>query len=129
MPLAVNGHHVLVQQVLNMVFVDGSALDADTGAPAWKACSIPAPGEPGNDIGQRVMEIRWRFSMDYWFFWSKLVTILAYQSPGPDFDRHVRLGDNLFSNSTLVLDADSGKIKSYYAYTQTSSKTALMRTF
>jgi alcohol dehydrogenase (cytochrome c) len=38
-------------------------------------------------------------------------------NPGPDFDRHVRAGDNLFSNSTLVLDPDSGKIKSYFNYT------------
>ena len=38
-------------------------------------------------------------------------------NPGPDFDRHVRLGDNLYSNSTLALDPDTGAIKFWFQYT------------
>jgi alcohol dehydrogenase (cytochrome c) len=96
-----------------------AAIDADTGAPAWKTYTIPAPGEPGNDT----------WAGESWKYGGGSAWITgAYDptnnslywgigNPGPDFDRHVRLGDNLFSNSTLVMDADSGKIKSYFAYT------------
>ena len=96
-----------------------AAIDADTGAPAWKTYSIPGPGEPGNDT----------WGGDSWKYgggsawitgsYDKETNLLYWPigNPGPDFDRHVRPGDNLFSNSTLVLDADSGKIQSYFQYT------------
>ena len=96
-----------------------AAVDADTGAPAWKTYSIPGPGEPGNDT----------WGGDSWKYgggsawitgsYDKETNLLFWPigNPGPDFDRHVRPGDNLFSNSTLVLNADSGKIQSYFQYT------------
>jgi len=96
-----------------------AAIDADTGAPAWKTYSIPGPGEPGNET----------WGGDSWKYgggsawitgsYDKETNLLYWPigNPGPDFDRHVRPGDNLFSNSTLVLNADSGKINSYFQYT------------
>ncbi len=42
-------------------------------------------------------------------------------NPTPDFDPSVRKGDNLYSNSTLALDADTGKIKFYFQYTPNDS--------
>jgi alcohol dehydrogenase (cytochrome c) len=96
-----------------------AAIDADTGAPVWKTYSIPGPGEPGNDT----------WGGDSWKYgggsawitgsYDKETNQLFWPigNPGPDFDRHVRPGDNLFSNSTLVLNADSGKIQSYFQYT------------
>ena len=38
-------------------------------------------------------------------------------NPGPDWDNEYRPGDNLYSNSVLALDADTGKIKWYFQYT------------
>ena len=38
-------------------------------------------------------------------------------NPGPDWDNEYRPGDNLYSNSALALDADTGKIKWYFQYT------------
>ncbi len=96
-----------------------AAIDADTGAPAWKTYSIPGPGEPGNET----------WGGDSWKYgggsawitgsYDKETNQLFWPigNPGPDFDRHVRPGDNLFSNSMLALDADSGKIQSYFQYT------------
>tara|TARA_B110000483_G_scaffold89585_1_gene110600 strand:- start:5311 stop:7053 length:1743 start_codon:yes stop_codon:yes gene_type:complete len=96
-----------------------AAIDADTGAPAWKTYTIPGPGEPGNDT----------WGGDSWKYgggstwitgsYDKETNQLFWPTgnPGPDFDRHVRPGDNLFSNSTLVVDADSGKIDRYFQYT------------
>jgi alcohol dehydrogenase (cytochrome c) len=96
-----------------------AAIDADTGAPVWKTYSIPGPGEPGNDTWAGES---WKYGGgSAWITGSydKDTNSLFWPigNPGPDFDRHVRLGDNLFSNSTIVLDADSGKIKSYFQYT------------
>jgi len=120
MPLAVNG---------NIVFgtagaeygVRGwlAAINADTGAPVWKTYTIPGPGEPGNDT----------WGGDSWKYgggstwitgsYDKATNLLYWPvgNPGPDFDRHVRPGANLFSNSAIVVNADSGKIASYFNYT------------
>ncbi len=96
-----------------------AAVDADTGAPAWKTYTIPGPGEPGNDTwgGES-----WKYGGgSTWITGSyDRDTNLLYWpvgNPGPDFDRHVRPGDNLFSNSAIVVNADSGKIQSYFNYT------------
>jgi alcohol dehydrogenase (cytochrome c) len=96
-----------------------AAIDADTGAPAWKTYTIPGPGEPGNDT----------WGGDSWKYgggstwitgsYDKETNQLFWPvgNPGPDFDRHVRPGDNLFSNSAIVVNADSGKIEQYFQYT------------
>jgi alcohol dehydrogenase (cytochrome c) len=96
-----------------------AAIDADTGAPAWKTYTIPGPGEPGNDT----------WGGDSWKYgggstwitgsYDKETNQLFWPvgNPGPDFDRHVRPGDNLFTNSAIVVNADSGKIDAYFNYT------------
>ncbi len=96
-----------------------AAIDADTGAPVWKTYTIPGPGEAGNDTWAGES---WKYGGgSAWITGSydKETNTLYWPvgNPGPDFDRHVRLGDNLFTNSTLVLDPDTGKIKSYFNYT------------
>ena len=96
-----------------------AAVDADTGAPVWKTYTIPGPGEPGNETWAGES---WKYGGgSAWITGSydKETNNLFWPvgNPGPDFDRHVRLGDNLFTNSNLVLDPDSGKIKSYFNYT------------
>ncbi len=96
-----------------------AALDAEKGDQVWKTFTIPGPGEPGNDTWAGDS---WKYGGgSAWITGSyDPETNLLYWpvgNPGPDFDRHVRAGDNLFSNSTLVLDPDSGKIKSYFNYT------------
>jgi len=96
-----------------------AAIDADTGAPVWKTYTIPGPGEPGNETWAGES---WKYGGgSAWITGSydKETNNLFWPvgNPGPDFDRHVRLGDNLFTNSNLVLDPDTGKIKSYFNYT------------
>ncbi len=96
-----------------------AAIDADTGAPVWKTYTIPGPGEPGNETWAGES---WKYGGgSAWITGSydKSTNTLFWPvgNPGPDFDRHVRLGDNLFTNSNLVLDPDTGKIKSYFNYT------------
>ena len=38
-------------------------------------------------------------------------------NPAPDWDGRTRLGDNLYSDSVLALDADTGKLKWHYQFT------------
>ncbi|MBL28876.1 MAG: quinonprotein alcohol dehydrogenase [Rhodospirillaceae bacterium] len=95
------------------------ARDADTGERVWRTYTIPAEGEPNADTwagesykyGGGSAWITGSYDKDlgllYW----------PVGNPGPDFDRHVREGDNLYSNSTLILDPDTGEIKNWFQYT------------
>ena len=38
-------------------------------------------------------------------------------NPGPDWNGEVRLGDNLYSDSVVALDADTGKRKWHFQFT------------
>ncbi|MCP4250075.1 MAG: PQQ-binding-like beta-propeller repeat protein, partial [bacterium] len=93
------------------------ALDAETGAEAWKTFTIPGPGEPGHDT--------WKG--DSWktgggSVWMQgtydAETGLAYFGTGnggpwmPD----TRPGDNLYTTSVIALDMESGEIKGHHQY-------------
>jgi len=95
------------------------AIDADTGNLVWHTYTIPGPGEPGNETwageswkyGGGSAWVTGSYDKDTdTIFW-------GIGNPGPDFDRHVRLGDNLFTNSVIALDPSTGKIKSYFNLT------------
>jgi alcohol dehydrogenase (cytochrome c) len=95
------------------------AINADTGELVWQTYTIPGPGEPGNETWAGES---WKYGGgSAWITGSydKANNTLYWPvgNPGPDFDRHVRLGDNLYSNSNLAMDPDTGKIKSYFNYT------------
>jgi len=95
------------------------ALNADTGEMVWQTYTIPGPGEPGNETWPGES---WKYGGgSAWITGSydKANNTLYWPvgNPGPDFDRHVRIGDNLYSNSNLAMDPDTGKIKSYFQYT------------
>jgi alcohol dehydrogenase (cytochrome c) len=97
------------------------ALNADTGDLIWRTYSVPAPGEPGHET--------WKDNNNAWkqgagSFWQTgsydpktNLTIWGTGQPTPMFDPEYRPGDNLFTNSTLALDANTGKMKWYFQYT------------
>jgi len=96
-----------------------SAFDAKTGKEVWRFYTIPAPGEPGNDT----------WSGESWRVGGAAVwNAAAYDpetnlgfwgtgNPAPDWDGSTRLGDNLYSNSVVALDVDTGKLEWYYQFT------------
>jgi alcohol dehydrogenase (cytochrome c) len=96
-----------------------SAFDAKSGREVWRFYTIPGPGEPGNDT----------WAGDSWrtggaAVWNAAAydpeTNLAFWgtgNPAPDWDGSVRLGDNLYSNSVVALDVDSGELKWHYQFT------------
>ncbi len=96
-----------------------AAYDVKTGEEAWKFYTIPAPGEFGNDS----------WSGDSWqkggaAIWNAGAydqeANLVYWgtgNPAPDWDGRTRLGDNLYSDSVIALDADTGELKWHYQFT------------
>jgi alcohol dehydrogenase (cytochrome c) len=95
------------------------AVDAKTGNVAWKFDTIPGPGEPHHDS----------WSGDSWktggaAIWNTgsydpdtNLTFWGTGNPAPDTNGDVRLGDNLYSDCVVALDADTGKLKWFYQFT------------
>jgi len=93
------------------------ALDAETGEQVWKTYTIPAPGEPGNDTwpgdswrtGGAPVWITGSFDpelgLTYW----------GTGNPGP-WTGDARPGDNLYTNSVVALDIETGALKGYHQY-------------
>jgi alcohol dehydrogenase (cytochrome c) len=96
-----------------------AAYEAKTGKQAWRFYTVPFPGEPGNETwageswktGSATTWVTGSFDPElnliYW----------GTGNPGPDWNGDVRAGDNLFSDSLLALDADSGRLRWYYQFT------------
>jgi alcohol dehydrogenase (cytochrome c) len=95
------------------------AVNADTGEQVWKTYTVPAAGEPGSETwGGESYKYGGGSAWITGSYDAQSNTIFwPVGNPGPDFDRHVRPGDNLYTNSTLALDPDTGKMKFYYQYT------------
>jgi alcohol dehydrogenase (cytochrome c) len=93
------------------------ALDAETGEELWRTYTVPGPGEPGNET----------WPGDTWRTGGAAVWVpghydpelgLAYfgtGNPGPWIGDQ-RPGDNLYSNSVIALDVQSGDIRSHHQY-------------
>ncbi len=98
-------------------FID--AYDADTGARAWRFYTIPAGGEPGSDTWKGDS---WkRGGAPTWVtgaYDPQLNTLYwGTGNPGPQMYGANRLGDNLYSDSLVALDPDTGKMKWYFQFT------------
>ena len=117
-PLLVNGK-VIVGTSGGEFGIRGfiAALDAATGREIWRRYTIPAPGEPGSATWS---DHAWRtgggpvwltgtydpaLNLTYW----------GVGNGGP-WPGYARPGDNLYTNSTIALDADTGELQSYYQY-------------
>jgi len=96
------------------------ALDSETGEQVWRRYTIPGPGEPGHETWGSARAAMYGGS-SAWITGSydPELDILYWGvgNPNPDWDGTVRPGDNLYSNSTLALDPDTGAIKFYFQYT------------
>jgi alcohol dehydrogenase (cytochrome c) len=102
-----------------------AALDANSGDEIWRFYTIPAPGEPGSETwlcdqtgnpdcwktGGGAAWVAGSYDPD-----SNLV-FWGTGNPVPMYDPEYRPGDNLYTNSTVALDADTGELKWHFQYT------------
>jgi alcohol dehydrogenase (cytochrome c) len=95
------------------------AYDAKTGKQLWRFWTVPARGEPGFETwagdsaktGGGPTWVTGSYDPDlklvYW----------GVGNPGPDWNGDTRSGDNLYTNSMVALDADTGKLRWYFQTT------------
>ena len=95
------------------------AYEPKTGVRIWRFWTVPGPGEPGHDtwagdswkIGAAPTWVTGSYDPElnllYW----------GTGNPGPDYNGSVREGDNLYSDSLLALDPDTGKLRWYFQFT------------
>jgi alcohol dehydrogenase (cytochrome c) len=95
-----------------------SAFDALTGKRIWKTYTVPAPSEPGGDTWKGEAYKRGGGSTWITGVYDPASNTLYWGTgnPGP-WVADDRPGDNLYTDSTLALNPDTGKIKSYHQYT------------
>ena len=96
-----------------------AAYDVETGKRRWKFDVIPGPGEFGHDTWKNGA---WRAGGGgTWITGSyDPTTGLLYWgvgNPSPAFDRDVRPGDNLFTDSVIALHASTGKLAWHFQFT------------
>jgi PQQ-dependent dehydrogenase (methanol/ethanol family) len=92
---------------------------AATGELAWRTWTVPKPGEPGSEtwkgtgtqVGGGGTWLTGSYDVEsnvlYW----------SVGNPYPDTDGDQRMGSNLYTNSDLALDPQTGKILWHYQYT------------
>ena len=96
-----------------------AAYDVNTGAERWRFWTVPAPGEPLSET--------WKGSVlphgcgGTWLTgtYDPDLDMLYWPvgNPCPDMNGDEREGDNLYSDSILALDPDTGALKWHYQYT------------
>lgn len=99
-----------------------AAHDVETGAELWRFNTIPGPGEPGfeswSDPAQEAYKLGggsiWttgsydpELNLMYW----------GVGNPGPDWNGDSRPGDNLYTESVVALNPDTGALAWHYQFT------------
>ena len=97
------------------------AIDAASGKLAWRKYVIPAPGEPGSETwkdknnawqtGGGAMWVTGAYDVD------NNQVLWGTGNPVPMFNPYYRPGNNLFTNSLISWNPDSGKMNWYFQYT------------
>jgi alcohol dehydrogenase (cytochrome c) len=98
-------------------FID--AYDPQDGKRLWRFWTIPEPGEPGGDTWppghyERGGGGTWltgsydpELNLLYW----------GTGNPNPDFYGEIRKGDNLYTDSVVALDPDTGRLRWHFQFT------------
>lgn len=98
-------------------FLDAYA--ADTGQRVWRFNTVPGPGESGNETWAGDS---WKTGGGPTWVTGSFDPALGYLywgvgNPSPDSVGSVREGDNLFTNSVVALDVETGKLAWHFQFT------------
>jgi alcohol dehydrogenase (cytochrome c) len=97
------------------------AFKRETGERVWRTYMVPKPGEPGSETWPADGEAWARGGANCWVtstFDPELnLLYVGTGNPCPDFDGGVREGDNLYTDSGVAVDADTGEIRAHFQYT------------
>src|SRR5262245_61193773 len=98
-----------------------AGIDAATGKRLWQKFTIPAPGEPGSET--------WKDKNNAWRTGGGAIWVTGTYDPAthqtfwgtgnpvPMYDPTYRPGDNLYTNSVISYDPDTGRMNWYFQYT------------
>lgn len=95
------------------------ALDAESGKELWRTHTIPAPGEPGHETWPKDSDAWKRGGAPVWIagtYDTDLKMAFFGTGNGGPWMPDARPGDNLYANSVLALDIDTGKMVGYHQY-------------
>ena len=107
-PASISSYNVTKEQIAGWT----RGWDARTGKLKWRFRTIPYPGEVGNDTWENRS---WEYSgkVSGWSIYSADEQLgyvyLPLNTAAPDYYGGHRLGDNLFAESLLCLDVETGK--------------------
>jgi alcohol dehydrogenase (cytochrome c) len=102
-----------------------AALDVKTGDELWRFYTVPKPGDPGSES--------WKDDHSAWKtggggIWqtgsydpAQKLYIVGTGNPYPIYDPQFRPGDNLYTNSVVAINVDTGKLAWYFQYTPNDS--------
>jgi len=97
---------------------DSRGFDAVTGKKLWQFHTVPQPGEPGHETW---LNDGWkgRSGTNVWVWYmtvdQKTDTLyMPVGGPSPNYDGTTRPGANLFGNSLVAVDINTGKLKWYF---------------
>jgi alcohol dehydrogenase (cytochrome c) len=96
-----------------------AAIDAKSGKEVWRFNTIPGTGEKGNNTwagdswknGGGPLWVTGSYDPDL------NLTYWGIGNPGPDWNGEKRAGDNLYTESVVALDADTGAMKWHFQFT------------
>jgi alcohol dehydrogenase (cytochrome c) len=103
------------------------ALDARTGMIAWETYTVATDApQPRNETMQKQARATWANAANvpitgggtwtsYTIDTERGLLYIPVGNPGPDFANEVRTGQNLYTNSVLILDAKTGIYRHHYS--------------
>jgi len=96
-----------------------AAFDQTTGKEVWRFWTVPKPGEPGSETW-RGIDIT-HGGAPTWFIgtYDPELDVVYWPTgnPSKEYNGDERTGDNLYSDSILALDRQTGKLKWHYQFT------------
>jgi alcohol dehydrogenase (cytochrome c) len=96
-----------------------AAFDRATGKEAWRFWTVPLPAEPGSETWKgKGIEHGGAVAWFTGVYGAETDTVFWQTgNPGKDYDGDDRMGDDLYSDCILALDAKTGKLKWHYQTT------------